>query len=114
MWLPKLAFPGGRAETTTIYYPAPATITGRPRPGTAGWRRSALVAVAVAVVGLLLAGCGSSPPPSAGPETSVPEHPGLAGVQAQWLFQAVGKLAASGCRAPRPPRSGASRQHDPG
>ena len=88
MWLPKLAFPGGRAETTTIYYPAPATITGRPRPGTAGWRRSALVAVAV--VGLLLAGCGSSPPPSAGPKPAFPSTP--AGVQAQWLFQAMGKL----------------------
>jgi len=88
MWLPKLASPGGRAESTTIYYPAPATITSRPRPGTAGWRRSALVAVAV--VGLLLAGCGSSPSPSAGPKPAFPSTP--AGVQARWLFQAVGKL----------------------
>jgi len=87
MGLPKLAFPGGRAKTTTIYYPAPVTTTGRPRPGTAGWRRSALVA---AVVGLLLAGCGSSPPSSVAPGPAFPSTP--VGVQAQWLFQAVGKL----------------------
>jgi uncharacterized protein len=86
MGLPKVALPGGRAKTTTIYYPAPATTTGRPRRGTAGWRRSALVAVAV--MGLLLAGCGSSPPSSSGPG---PEFPGTpAGVQAQWLLQALG------------------------
>ena len=88
MGLPKLALPGGRAKTTTIYYPAPATTTGRPRPGPAGWRRSALVAVAV--MGLLLAGCGSSPRSSAPPGPAFPGTP--AGVQAQWLFQAVGKL----------------------
>jgi hypothetical protein len=36
MGLPKLAFRGGRTETTTIFYPAPAPTTGRPRPGPAG------------------------------------------------------------------------------
>lgn len=91
MGLPKLAFPGGQAETTTIYYPAPATITGRPRPGPAGWRRSALVAVTVA--GLLLAGCGSSPPSSAGPGPAFPRTP--AGVQAQWLLHALGSWPIS-------------------
>ena len=87
MWLPKLAFPGGRAEATTIFYPAPATTTDRRRPGTARWRRSALVAVAV--MGLLLAGCGSSPRPPAAPGPAFPSTP--AGVQAQWLFQAAGR-----------------------
>jgi uncharacterized protein len=86
MGLPKLAFPGGRAKTTTIYYPAPATTTGRPRPGPAGWRRSALVAVAV--MGLLLAACGSSPAPSGAPGPAFPNTP--AGAQAQWLLQALG------------------------
>ena len=57
MWLPKLAFPGGRAETTAISGPAPATTRDRRRPVTALWRRSVLVAVAV--MGLLLAGCGA-------------------------------------------------------
>jgi len=97
MGLPKLAFPGGRAKTTTIYYPAPAPTTGRPRPGTARWRRSALVAVAV--VGLLLAGCGSSPRSSAGPGPAFPSTP--AGVQAQWFFQAAGRppIAAAEIRA---------------
>ena len=97
MRLPKLAFPGGRAKSTTIYYPAPATITGRPRPGTAGWRRSALAAAAV--VGLLLAGCGSSPPSSVAPGPAFPST--LVGVQAQWLFQAVGKppIPAAAIRA---------------
>jgi uncharacterized protein len=50
-------------------------------------RRSALVAVAV--MGLLLAGCGGSPRSSAGPGPAFPGTP--AGVQAQWLFQAIGK-----------------------
>ena len=86
MGLPKLAFPGGQAETTTIYYPAPVTTTCRRRPGPAGWRRSALVTVAV--VGLLLAGCGGSHPSSAGPGSAFPSTP--AGVQAQWLLQALG------------------------
>ena len=86
MGLPRLAFPGGRAKTTTIYYPAPATTTGQPRPGTAGWCRSALVAVAV--VGLLLAGCGSSPQSSAAPGPAFPGTP--AGIQARWLLQAFG------------------------
>src|SRR6516225_9761602 len=85
MRLPKLAFPGGRAKTTTIYYPAPATTAGRPRPGPGRWRRSALVAVTVA--GLLLAGCGSSHPASAVPGPAFPRTP--AGVQAQWLLQAL-------------------------
>jgi len=87
MGLSKLAVPGGRARTTTIYYPAPATTTGRPRPGTARWCRSALVAVAV--IGLLLAGCGGSPQPSAAPGPAFPGTP--AGVQAQWLLQALGR-----------------------
>ena len=87
MGLSKLAVPGGRATTTTIYYPAPATTTGRPRPGTARWCRSALVAVAV--IGLLLAGCGGSPQPSAAPGPAFPGTP--AGVQAQWLLQALGR-----------------------
>jgi len=92
MGLPKLAFPGDQAETTTIYYPAPATTTGRPRPGTARRRRSALVAVAV--IGMLLAGCGSSPPSSTAPGPAFPHTP--AGVQAQWLFQAMGRLPIPG------------------
>ena len=87
MGLPKLAFPGDQAETTTIYYPAPAPATGRPRPGPGRWRRSALVAVTVA--GLLLAGCGSSHPSSAVPGPAFPRTP--AGVQAQWLLQALGR-----------------------
>ena len=86
MGLLKLAFPGGQAETTT-YYPAPVTTTCRRRPGPAGWRRSALVAVAV--VGLLLAGCGGSHRSSAGPGPAFPSTP--AGVQAQWLLQALGR-----------------------
>jgi uncharacterized protein len=44
-------------------------------------------------MGLLLAGCSSSPPSSAGPGPTFPSTP--AGVQAQWLFQAVGKLPIS-------------------
>ena len=97
MRLPKLAFPGGRAKTTTIYYPAPATTAGRPRPGTAGWRRFALAAVAVA--GLLLAGCGSSHPSSAGPGPAFPSTP--AGVQAQWLLRALARwpIPAAAIRA---------------
>ena len=97
MGLPKLAFPGGRAKTTTIYYPAPATTTGQPRSATAGWRRSALVAVAV--VGLLLAGCGGSHPSSAGSGPAFPSTP--AGVQAQWFFQAAGRqpIPAAAIRA---------------
>ena len=91
MRLPKLAFPGGRAKTTTIYYPAPATTAGRPRPGTAEWRRFALVAVAVA--GLLLAGCGSSHPSSASPGPAFPSTP--AGVQARSMEQAVTRMIAS-------------------
>lgn len=39
-------------------------------------------------MGLLLAGCGSSPRSSAGPGPTFPSTP--AGVQARWLFQAVG------------------------
>ena len=88
MGLPMLAFPGGQAKTTTIFYPAPVTTTGRPRPRAARRRRSALVAVAV--MGLLLAGCGSSPRSSVAPGPTFPSTP--AGVQAQWLFQAVAKL----------------------
>jgi alpha-beta hydrolase superfamily lysophospholipase len=42
----------------------------------------------VAVVGLLLAGCGSSPRPSAGAGPAFPGTP--AGAQAQWLLQALG------------------------
>jgi uncharacterized protein len=73
MWLRKLAFPGGRR------------------------RRSALVAVAV--MGLLLAGCGSSPQSSPSPGPAFPDTP--AGVQAQWLFQAAGKppIPAAAIRA---------------
>ena len=58
MRLPKLAFPGGRAEAIAISGPAPAKTTDRLRPGTVRWRRPALVAVAV--MGLLLAGCGAA------------------------------------------------------
>lgn len=87
MGLPKLAFPGGRAETTTIYYPAPATTTVRRRPATAGWRRPALVAVAV--MGLLLAGCGSTHQSSVSSGPAFPTTP--AGVQARWFFQAAGR-----------------------
>jgi len=86
MWLPKLAFPGDRAEATAISGPAPAATTDRLRPGTARWRRSVLVAVAVACV---LAGCGSSPRSSAGPGPAFPSTP--AGVQTQWFFQAAGR-----------------------
>ena len=88
MWLPKLAFPGCRAKAAAICDPAPATTTGRLRPGAARWRRSALVAVAV--TGLLLAGCGSAHPSSAPPGPAFPSTP--AGVQAQWFFQAAGRL----------------------
>jgi len=97
MGLPMLAFPGGQAKTTTIFYPAPVTTTGRPRPGAARRRRSALVAVAV--MGLLLAGCGSSPRSSAAPGPAFPSTP--AGVQARWLFQALGKspISAAALRA---------------
>jgi hypothetical protein len=90
MGLPTPPFPGGQAKTTTIFYPAPVTTTGRPRSGAARRCRSALVAVAVAVAGLLLAGCGSSPRSSVAPGPTFPSTP--AGVQAQWLFQAVKKL----------------------
>jgi uncharacterized protein len=76
MGLPKLPFPGGQAETTTR----------RRRPGPAGWRRPVLVAVAV--VGLLLAGCGGSHPSSAGPRPAFPST--AAGIQARWLLQALG------------------------
>ena len=97
MWLSKLAFPGGRAEATAISGPVPATTTGRGRPGMGRWRRSALVAAAV--MGLLLAGCGSSPRSSAAPGPAFPSTP--AGVQAQWFFQAAGRLpiAAAAIRA---------------
>ncbi len=83
-----LAFPGGQAKTTTIFYPAPVTTTVRPRPGAA--RRRWCVLVAVAVMGLLLAGCGSSPRSSVAPGPTFPSTP--AGAQAQWLFHAVAKL----------------------
>ena len=63
MCIRKLAFPGGRR------------------------RRPALVAVVV--MGVLLAGCGSSPRSSAGPGPAFPGTP--AGVQAQWFFQAAQK-----------------------
>jgi len=79
MWLSKLAFPGGGAE---------AAAAGRLRSRTAGRHRSVLVAAAV--VGLLLAGCGSSPPSSAGSGPAFPGTP--AGVQAQWLWQTLGTL----------------------
>jgi alpha-beta hydrolase superfamily lysophospholipase len=73
MWLRKLAFLGGRR------------------------RRFALIAVAV--TGLLLAGCGSSPRSSPSPGPAFPSTP--AGVQAQWLFQAIGKppIPAAAIRA---------------
>jgi uncharacterized protein len=97
MWLPKLAFPGGGAEAIAICDPATATAMDRLRPGTAAWRRSALVAVAV--MGLLLAGCGGSHPSFTGPRPAFPATP--AGVQAQWLFQAVGNppIPAAAIRA---------------
>jgi uncharacterized protein len=88
MGLLKLAFPGGRAEAAAISCSVPAPTAGRRRPGTAGWRRPALVAVAV--MALLLAGCGGSPASSAGHGPAFPTAP--AGVQAQWLFQALGRL----------------------
>jgi acetyl esterase/lipase len=55
--------------------------------------------VAVAVVGLLLAGCGSSPRTSAGARPAFPSTP--AGVQAQWLLQALGNwpIPAAAIRA---------------
>ena len=97
MRLPKLAFPGGRAEAIAISGPAPATTTDRLRPGTVRWRRPALVAVAV--MGLLLAGCGSSPRSSTAPGPAFPSTP--AGVQAQWFFQAAGRppIPAAAIRA---------------
>ena len=97
MRLPKLACAGRRAEGTAIFDLTPATTTDRLRPGTARWRRSALVAVAV--MGLLLAGCGSSHPSSAAPGPAFPSTP--AGVQAQWFFQAAGKppIPAAAIRA---------------
>jgi pimeloyl-ACP methyl ester carboxylesterase len=50
-------------------------------------------------MGLLLAGCGGSPRSSAGPGSAFPST--SAGVQAQWLFQAVGKppIPAAAIRA---------------
>jgi uncharacterized protein len=100
MWFSKLAFPGDGTEAA-IPHPVPAA-AGRLRSRTAGWRRSALVAVAV--MGLLLAGCGSSPPSSAPPSSAPPgpAFPGTpAGVQAQWFFQAVGRppIPAAAIRA---------------
>ena len=97
MRLPKLACAGRRAEGTAIFDPAPATTTDRLRPGTARWRRSALVAVAV--TGLLLAGCGSSHRSSAPPGPAFPSTP--AGVQAQWFFQGAGRppIPAAAIRA---------------
>jgi dienelactone hydrolase len=87
MRLSKLTAPGGGAEAPATTGPAPAKTTDRRRPGTAGWRRSALVATAVI---LLLAGCGGSTRPSAG---SAPAFPGTpAGAQARWFFQALGRL----------------------
>jgi uncharacterized protein len=73
MWFRKLTLPGGR------------------------WRRSVLISAAV--MGLLLAGCGSNPRPSAGPGPAFPGTP--AGVQAQWLFQSLGKppIPAAAIRA---------------
>jgi uncharacterized protein len=55
--------------------------------------------MAVAVLGLLLAGCGSSHPSSAPPGPVFPSTP--AGVQAQWFFQAAGKppIPAAAIRA---------------
>ena len=55
--------------------------------------------MAVAVLGLLLAGCGSSPTSSAGPGPAFPGTP--AGAQAQWFFQAAGKppIPAAAIRA---------------
>jgi uncharacterized protein len=97
MWLPKLACPGGRAEAAAICDPAPATTMDRLWLGPARWRRSALVAVAV--TGLLLAGCGSSHPSSAPPGPAFPGTP--AGVQARWFFQAAGRppIPAAAIRA---------------
>jgi acetyl esterase/lipase len=46
--------------------------------------------VAVAVIGLLLAGCGSTHQSAAGPGLAFPATP--AGVQARWFFQAAGRL----------------------
>ena len=86
MRLSRLAFPGDGAEATAISDPAPAKTADRIRSGTAGWRRSALVALAVTFV---LAGCGGSSRSSAGPGSTFPGT--LAGVQAQWFFQAVGR-----------------------
>ena len=55
--------------------------------------------MAVAVLGLLLAGCGSSPTSSAPPGPAFPGTP--AGAQAQWFFQAAGKppIPAAAIRA---------------
>ena len=86
MRLPKLAAPGDGAEAGVIPDPGCAKTTDRLRSRTAGWRRSALVAVAAMVV---LAGCGGSPRPSAGPGPVFPGTP--AGAQARWFFQALGR-----------------------
>ena len=55
------------------------------RSGAVGWRQAAVAAAAIVVV---LAGCGGSQQSSAAPGPAFPSTP--AGVQAQWLFQAIG------------------------
>ena len=56
------------------------------RSTAAGWRQAAVVAAAVMVV---LAGCRGSHQSSASPGPAFPGTP--AGVQAQWLLQAIGR-----------------------
>jgi uncharacterized protein len=85
MWPSKLASPGNRARATAVSGPALATPGDRRRPGRTSWRVTVLLAVAV-VVGL--AGCGGSHPSSAAAGPAFPGTP--AGVQAQWLLQALG------------------------
>jgi uncharacterized protein len=87
MGLAKLAAPGDGAKAPATAGLAPAKTTGRLRRRRAGWRRSAVLAAAALVV---LAGCGGSPRPSAGSGPAFPGTP--AGAQAQWFFQALGRL----------------------
>jgi hypothetical protein len=87
MGLAKLAAPDGGAKASATSGRAAAKTPGRAWSRTAGRRRFAVLVAAVAVA---LAGCGGSPRPSAG---SGPAFPGTrAGAQAQWFFQALGRL----------------------
>jgi len=87
MRLNKLAGPRGGAEARATFGPALAKTAGRAQSRTGRWRWSVVLVAAVMVV---LAGCGGSARPAAGPRAAFPGTP--AGAQARWLFQALGRL----------------------